>query len=133
MELDGVRYEVIDEFVYLGTLVTCDNDASQEVERRVVATNRTFYGMRSELKSGNLQTRTKLALYKSLILPVALFGHEAWTLMETDYRVLGVFERRILRSILGGKMENGDWRRRMNHELYQVYRHADIGRLMKHG
>ena len=30
-------------------------------------------------------------------------------------------------------MENGEWRRRMNHELYQVYKHVDIGRLIKHG
>ena len=58
MELDGVRYEVVDEFVYLGTLVTCDNDVSREVKRRVAAANRTFYGMRSQLKSRNLQTRT---------------------------------------------------------------------------
>ena len=133
VELDGVRYEVVDEFVYLGTLVTCDNDVSREIKRRVAAANRTFYGMRSQLKSRSLQTRTKLALYKSLILPVALYGHEAWTVKETDYRVLGVFERRILRSILGGIMENGDWRRRINHELYQVYKHADIGKLIKHG
>ncbi|XP_052561917.1 uncharacterized protein LOC128092322 [Culex pipiens pallens] len=26
VEIDGERYEVVDEFVYLGTLVTCDND-----------------------------------------------------------------------------------------------------------
>ena len=107
VELDGVRYEVVGEFVYLGTLATCDNDVSSEIKRRVAAANRTFYGMRSQLKSRNLQTRTKLALYKSLILPVALYGHQAWTLKETAYRPLRAFERRILRSILGGKMENG--------------------------
>ena len=131
--MDGVRYEVVDESVYLRTLVTCNNDVSREIKRRVAAANRTFYGMRSQLKSRNLQTRTKLVLYKSLILPVALYGHEAWTLKETDYRVLGVFESKILRSILSGKMVKGEWRRRMYHELYQVYKHADIGRLIKHG
>ncbi|XP_039452865.2 uncharacterized protein LOC120431811 [Culex pipiens pallens] len=26
VEIDGERYEVVDEFVYLGTIVTCDND-----------------------------------------------------------------------------------------------------------
>ena len=60
--------------------VTCDNDVSREIKRRVAAAKRTFYGMRSQLKSRNLQTRTKLALYKSLILPVTLYGHETWTL-----------------------------------------------------
>lgn len=80
-----------------------------------------------------MQISTKFALYKTLILPVVLYGHEAWTLKEVDRRALGVFERKILRSILGGKLENGMWRRRMNHELYQVYQHADIVKLIKHG
>ena len=126
VEIDGERFEVVDEFVYLGTLVTCDNDMSREVKRRVAVPNRAFYGLRNQLRSRSLQTRTKLALYRTLILPVALYGHEAWTLKEADRRVLGVLERKVLRSILGGKLEDGVWRRRMNHELYQVYKHADI-------
>ncbi len=80
-----------------------------------------------------MQTRTKLALYRTLILPVALYGHETWTLKEADRRVLGVFERKVLRSILGGKLEDGVWRRRMNHELYQVYKHADIVKVIQRG
>jgi len=80
-----------------------------------------------------MQTRTKFAIYKTLILPVLLYGHESWTLREADRRVLRVFERKVLRSILGGKLENGIWRRRMNHELYQVYKSADIVKLIKHG
>ena len=54
-----------------------------------------------------MQTRTKLALYRTLILSVALYRHEAWTLKEADRRVLGVFEPKVLRSILGGKLEGG--------------------------
>ena len=64
---------------------------------------------------------------------MALYGHESWTWKEADRRALGVFERKILRSILGGKLENGVWRRRMNHELYEEYKHADIVKLIKHG
>lgn len=92
VEMDGMRFEVVDEFIYLGTLVTCDNDVSREVKRRVAAASRTFYGLRSQLKSRSLQTRTKLALYTSLIRPVALYDHEAWTLKYADYRILEVFE-----------------------------------------
>lgn len=123
--MDGERFEVVEEFIYLGTLVTCDNDVSREVKRRVAAANTAFYGLRSQLRSRSMQTRTKFAIYKTLILPVLLYGHESWTLREADRRVLGVFERKVLRSILGGKLENGIWLRRMNHELYQVYKSAD--------
>lgn len=44
-----------------------------------------------------------------------------------------MFERKVLRTILGGKQENGIWRRRMNHELYQVYKGLDIIKLIQHG
>ena len=130
---DGDVFEVVEEFVYLGTLVTCDNDVSREVKRRIAAANRAFYGLRNQLRSRNLQTSTKFALYKTLILPVALYGHEAWTLKEADRRAFGVFERKVLRTILGGKQENGVWRRRMNHELYQVYEDANIVNRIKYG
>ena len=112
VEMDGDTFEVVDEFIYLGTLVTCDNEVSHEVKRRIAAANRAYYGLRSQLRSRSLQIRTKFALYRTLILPVALYGHESWTWEEADRRALGVFERRILRSILGGQLENGVWRRR---------------------
>ena len=82
--LDGETFEVVDEFIYLGTLVTCDNKVSREIRRRIAAANRAFYGLRNQLRSRSLQIRTKLALYKTLLLPVALYGHESWTLKEAD-------------------------------------------------
>ena len=38
-------------------------------------------------------------LYKTLILPVLLYGAEAWTLLSTDIVALRVFERKVLRKI----------------------------------
>ena len=42
--------------------------------------------------------------------PVVLYGHETWTMLEEDIRALGVFERRVLRTIYGGVQEQGRWR-----------------------
>ncbi|XP_058839579.1 uncharacterized protein LOC131695065 [Topomyia yanbarensis] len=103
--LGGDKFEVVEEFVYLGPLVTCDNDVTREVKRRLAAANRAFYGLRSQLKSRSLQTKTKFALYKTLIVPVALYGHETWTLREIDRRAFGVFEQY---SAVKKKMASGD-------------------------
>lgn len=40
VHVDGERFEVINEFIHLDTLVTCDNDANREVKRRGTAANR---------------------------------------------------------------------------------------------
>ena len=37
-----------------------------------------------------------------------------------------VFERKILRMIFGPIRENGEWRIRYNHELKELYQHADV-------
>ena len=60
-------------------------------------------------------------IYRTLIHPVVLYGHESWTIRAEDANALGVFERRILRTIFGGVFEHGAWRRRINHELAELY------------
>ena len=72
----------------------------------------------------------KCQIYRTLIRPVVLYGHESWTIRAEDANALGVFERRILRTIFGGVFEHGAWRRRMNHELAELVRwteHPDGG------
>lgn len=113
--------------------MTKDNDLTREVKRSIAAVTRAFNGLRNQLKSRRLQTKTKLTLYKTLILPVALYGHEPWTLKKIDRRAFEAFERKVLRTITGGQLDNGIWRRRINHELYQVYRGMDIVKRIKHG
>lgn len=50
---------------------------------------------------------------------------------QKDEQTLLVFERRILRSIFGGVKVNDIWRRRFNHELYQLYNEPDIVKYIK--
>ncbi|XP_062550471.1 homeodomain-interacting protein kinase 2-like isoform X2 [Armigeres subalbatus] len=47
-------------------------------------------------------------------------------MLEEDLQALGVFERRVLRTIFGGVQEDDVWRRRMNHELVQLYGEPSI-------
>ncbi|EDS45411.1 conserved hypothetical protein [Culex quinquefasciatus] len=75
----------------------------------------------------------KCSIYKSLIRPVVLYGHETWTMLEEDIRALSVFERRVLRTIFGGVYENDGWRRGMNHELAQLYNEPSIRKVAKAG
>jgi len=37
-----------------------------------------------------------------------------------------LFDRRVLRCIFGAKQENGIWRKRYNHELYEIFNDSDI-------
>ena len=70
-------------------------------------------------------------LYKTLILPVLLYGAECWTISKTAEQILGSFERKILRRIYGPVCEEGEWRRRRNCELYVLYQDVDVVRKAK--
>ena len=49
--MDCNELQEVVEFVYLGSLVTADNDTSKEIRRRILAGNRTYFGLRKTLTS----------------------------------------------------------------------------------
>jgi Reverse transcriptase (RNA-dependent DNA polymerase) len=69
-------FEVVKELVYLGSLVTPNNDVSLEIQRRIQTANRCFFGQRKQLQSRHLSRPTKFIIYKTLIRPVLLYGSE---------------------------------------------------------
>jgi hypothetical protein len=52
-----------------------------------------------------------------LIRSVLVFGSETWVLTKREENQLLVFEKKVLRTICGPKIENDVYRRRYNHEL----------------
>jgi hypothetical protein len=63
----------------------------------------------------------KIKIYKTVILPVVLYGCETW-----------VFENRVLRRIFGPKRdEDGSWRKLYNDEIHSLYSSPNIVRMIK--
>jgi hypothetical protein len=48
------HFEVVKEFVYLGSLMTPTNAVSLEIQRRIQTANRCFFGLRKHLQSSPL-------------------------------------------------------------------------------
>jgi hypothetical protein len=46
--------------VYLGSLMTPTNDVSLEIQQRIQATNKCFFGQRKHLQSSHLSRQTKI-------------------------------------------------------------------------
>jgi len=90
----------------LGTLISNDNSVEKEIQRHILASNRTYIAVISLFRSRLLSRVTKIILYKTLIRPVVSYGAEAWTLTKKEEQVLLLFERKIFRRIYGPKCEN---------------------------
>jgi hypothetical protein len=70
------HFEVVKDFVYLGSLMTPTNDVSLEIQRRIQTANRCFFGLRKHLQSSHLSRQTKLTIHKNLICPVLIYGSD---------------------------------------------------------
>jgi hypothetical protein len=57
------NFKVVDELKYLGTLINIKNSIPEEIKRRIVAANRSYYGLNKIFKSKHLTWRTKIRLY----------------------------------------------------------------------
>jgi hypothetical protein len=66
--------------------------------------------------------------YKTIILPVVLYGCETWSLTVRKEHKLRVFENRVLRRIFGPKRDGvtGGWRKLHNEELHNLYSSPSI-------
>jgi hypothetical protein len=51
------------------------------------------------------QKNLKIKIYKTVILPIVLYGCETWSLNLREGHRLRVFEKRVLRRIFGPKGE----------------------------
>jgi hypothetical protein len=80
-----------------------------------------------------LPRNLKVKIYKTVILPVVLYGCETWSLTLREEHRLRVFENRVLRGISGPKWDEvtGEWRKLHNGELHNLYSSADIIRQIK--
>jgi len=59
-----------------------------------------------------LSKNIKIKIYKTITLPVVLYGCETWSLTMMEEHTLRVSDKRVLRRIFGPKRDEvtGEWR-----------------------
>jgi len=84
------------------------------------------------LSSRLLSKNLKIKIYRTVILPVVLYGCETWSLTLQEERNLKVFENMVLRRIFGRRRDEatGEWRRLHNEELNDLYSSPNIVRVI---
>jgi len=75
------------------------------------------------LSSSLLSKNLKIKIFRTVILPVGLYGCETWSFILREEHRLRVFENRVLRRIFGPKRDEvtGEWRKLHNDELNDLY------------
>jgi hypothetical protein len=77
---DNSTFERVEEFKYLGTTLTNQNYIAEEIKSRLRSGNACDYSVLNLLSSRLLSKNLKIKVYRTIILPVVLYGCETWSL-----------------------------------------------------
>jgi hypothetical protein len=75
------------------------NLIQEEIKRRLNSGSGCYRSVQNLLSSRLLSKNLKMRIYKTIILPVVLYGCETWSLTLSEEHRLRVFENRVLRRI----------------------------------
>jgi len=82
IELEDIKIENVTEFIYLGSLLTHDNDWSKEIGRRTVRATGVMAEFKNVWKSKDISIKTKRDIMVICVISVVLYACETWTLKK---------------------------------------------------
>jgi len=80
MKIDNSFFERVEDFKYLGTTLTNQNSIQEEIKSRLNSGNACYHSAQNLLSSSLLSKNLKIDIYRTIILPVVLYGCDTWLL-----------------------------------------------------
>ena len=131
-KIEYSSFERVEEFKYFGTTLTNQNSI-HEIKSKLKPGNACYHMVQSLLSSSLLCKNLKIKLYRTIILPVVLYGCETWSLTLREEHRLWLFENVVLSRIFGPKMNEvtREWLQLHNEELNDMYTSANVVLVIK--
>ena len=119
-QIDG-GFEEVEQYQYLGSILRNDCSIDEEIDTRICKASIAFRSIgRLIWYQKKLKRKTKMRLFKSIIMPILLYGCETWAPLSNHVQRLQSFVNMCVRSIceisMRDMLRNIEIRRRGNIE-----------------
>ena len=107
IKIDGTALQTVEDFTYLGSCLTSTGSLDKEICSRLSKASSAFGRLRTRVwEESGITKKTKVAVYRSVVLTSLLYGCETWTCYRRHIKKLDQFHLRCLRRLLGIKWED---------------------------
>jgi hypothetical protein len=76
IELMGEKYEKVESFKYLGSVITSFNDIETEIKSKLAVGNKCYYALGPIPKRRSISQSIKIRLYKMIIKTAMIYGSD---------------------------------------------------------
>lgn len=97
--INGVPLEFVEDFTYLGSLISKDNGAKKDIHARLSKACGAFARLQPICRSRQYHLRMKVQLYNSCVKSVLMYGSECWRVAKGDMNKISAFNNGCLRKI----------------------------------
>ena len=114
IKIENLTLKQNSKFLYLGSTITEKATLDEEIQFRIGKASSAFGNLQDRLwSSHDVSLKTKVDVYKAVVISSLLYGSETWTPYRRQIKILDAFHMRKLRSIC-----NVTWKDRVtNHEV----------------
>jgi hypothetical protein len=112
IKIDKTPAENVEEFNYLGSMITNDARCTREMKARIAMAEAAF-SKKKTVSTSKLDLELRKKLVKCYIWSIALYGAKSWTLQKLYQKCLESFEMWCCR-----RLETISWTDRVNNDQY---------------
>ena len=80
------QWEIVTDFIFLGSKITADDDYSHEIKRCLILGREAMTNLDSVLKTRDITLPSKVCLIKAMVFPVVVNGCESWTIKKVTIK-----------------------------------------------